>query len=48
MSVLIYAESWDGSFRKSTFEAISYANEVSKLLDTDLVAISFGMKVSRN
>ena len=42
MSVLIYAESWDGSFRKSTFEAISYANEVSKLLDTDLVAISFG------
>ena len=42
MSVLIYAESWEGSFRKSTFEAISYANEVSKLLDTDLVAISFG------
>ena len=42
MSVLVYAESWKGIFRKSTFEAISYANETAKLLETDLIAISLG------
>ena len=42
MSVLVYAESWKGSFRKSTFEAISYANETAKLLNTSLIAVSIG------
>ena len=42
MSVLVYTESWDGSFRKSTFEAVSFANETAKLLNTDVVAIAFG------
>ena len=42
MSVLVYTESWDGKFRKSTFEAVSYANETAKLLGTDLVAVSLG------
>ena len=42
MSVLVYAESWEGIFRKSTFEAVSYANETAKLLETDVVAISLG------
>ena len=42
MSVLVYAESWKGSFRKSTFEAISYANETAKLLNTNLIAFSIG------
>jgi len=42
MSVLVYAESWEGSFRKSTFEAVSYACETAKLLNTNVVAISFG------
>ena len=31
MSVLVYTESWSGSFRKSTFEAVSYASETAKL-----------------
>ena len=42
MSVLVYTESWDGNFRKSSFEAISYASETAKLLDADVIAISFG------
>ena len=42
MSVLVYTESWKGEFRKSTFEAVSYASETAKLLATDVVALSFG------
>ena len=42
MSVLVYAESWKGTFRKSTFEAVSYANETANLLGTDVIALSFG------
>ena len=42
MSVLVYAESWEGKFRKSTFEAVSYASETAKLLGTNLVAVSLG------
>ena len=42
MSVLVYTESWDGSFRKSTYEAVSYASETAKLLETDVVALAFG------
>ena len=42
MSVLVYTESWKGNFRKSTFEAVSYASETAKLLGADVVALSFG------
>ena len=42
MSVLVYTESWDGNFRKSSFEAVSYASETAKLLGTDVIAISLG------
>ena len=42
MSVLVYTESWDGSFRKSTFEAASYASETAKILGTEVIAISLG------
>ena len=42
MGVLVYTESWNGSFRKSTFEAVSYANETAKLLGTEVTAISLG------
>ena len=42
MPVIVYAESWKGLFRKSTFEAVSYANETAKLLGTDVIAISLG------
>ncbi len=42
MSILVYAENWNGLFRKSTFEAVSYANEIAKLTNSDLIAISIG------
>ena len=42
MSVLVYTENWEGNFRKSTFEAVSYASETAKLLGTDLIALSLG------
>ena len=42
MSVLVYTESWDGIFRKSTYEAVSYANQTAKLLNTHVIAIAFG------
>ena len=42
MSILVYTESWNGKFRKSTYEAVSYASETAKLLDTDVVALAFG------
>ena len=41
MSVLVYAESWDGEFKKSTFEAVSYASETAKILGEDVIACSF-------
>jgi len=40
MSVLVYTESWGGSFRKSTFEAVSYASETAKVLGTSVIAVS--------
>lgn len=40
MSVLVYAESWNGNFRKSTFEAVSYASETAKVLGTEVTAVS--------
>lgn len=40
MSVLVYTESWGGNFRKSTFEAVSYASETAKVLGTEVVAVS--------
>jgi electron transfer flavoprotein alpha subunit len=42
MPVLVFAENWDGRFKKSTFEAISYANEIAKQLGTTTTAISIG------
>ena len=38
MSVLVYTENWNSKFRKSTFEAITYAYDLSKKLNTNLIA----------
>ena len=40
MSVLVYTESWNGIFRKSSFETVSYASETAKVLGTEVVAVS--------
>ncbi len=42
MSVLVFAENWDGKFKKSTFEAVSYANAIAKKLSTTVTAVVIG------
>ncbi len=42
MSVLVYIENTEGSFKKSVFEVVSYAKATADLLNTNLTAISIG------
>lgn len=42
MSVLIYAENADGKFKKSIFEAVSYAKAIAAQNNTQVVALSIG------
>src|SRR3954467_8348053 len=42
MSVLIYTESAEGQFKKSIFEAVSYARAIADQKNTSLVALSVG------
>ncbi|HET8827700.1 MAG TPA: electron transfer flavoprotein subunit alpha/FixB family protein [Pelobium sp.] len=42
MSVLIYVENAEGKFKKSIFEAVSYAKAIADQLNTSLTAISIG------
>ncbi|GAA0871333.1 electron transfer flavoprotein subunit alpha/FixB family protein [Gangjinia marincola] len=41
MSVLVYTESENGKFKKTAFEAASYAKGIADMLDTSVSAISF-------
>jgi len=42
MSVLVYTENWDGKFKKLSFELVSYAAGVAKMLSTSVTAVSIG------
>lgn len=42
MSVLVYIENAEGKFKKSGFEAVSYAKAIAIQLNTNLVALSIG------
>ncbi len=42
MSVLVFAESTQSKFKKSTFEIVSYASAVAKQLNTTVTALSIG------
>ncbi len=42
MSVLVYIENWDGKFKKSSFELISYAQAIAAKLNINAVALSIG------
>ena len=42
MAVLVFAENAEGKFRKSTFEAVNYANKIAKQLGTETIAITTG------
>ncbi len=47
MSVLVYTENWEGKFKKLSFELVSYASGVAKMLNTTVTAVSIG-KVEDN
>lgn len=42
MSVLVYLESWDGKFKKNTFEAAQYAAKTAEMMGTEAVGVTFG------
>ena len=42
MAVLVYAENSEGKFKKSAFEAVTYARAIADILSTTLSAISIG------
>jgi electron transfer flavoprotein alpha subunit len=42
MSVLVYTENWDGKFKKLSFELVSYAAGVAKMIGTNVTAVSIG------
>ena len=42
MSVLVYAENAEGTFKKSTFEVVSYGAAIAKQLNTTLSVLSIG------
>ena len=42
MSVLVYTENWDGKFKKLSYELVSYATGVAKMVGTGVTAVSIG------
>jgi electron transfer flavoprotein alpha subunit len=42
MSVLVFTENWDGKFKKLSFELVSYASGVGKMLNLSVTAVSIG------
>jgi electron transfer flavoprotein alpha subunit len=42
MSVLVYTQNWEGKFKKSSFELVSYGSKVAGMLNTSLVCLSIG------
>ena len=42
MAVLIYTENFDGKFKKSSYELVSYGVEIAKQQGTDAVAVTMG------
>ncbi len=42
MSVLVYVEQVEGKFKKSVFEAVSYAKAIAAMQNTNLTAIAIG------
>jgi electron transfer flavoprotein alpha subunit len=42
MSILVFAESIDGAFKKSTFEAVSYGSQIAQKTSSSCVTVSIG------
>jgi electron transfer flavoprotein alpha subunit len=43
MSILVYTENWGGKFKKLSYELVSYASEVAKMISTSVTVISIGI-----
>ena len=43
MSVLVYASSSDGKFKKSAFEVVSYGKKVAEELGTNIIALTINV-----
>ena len=41
MKILVFAESWDGIFKKSSFEAISYSRQLAEQNNYELITLCF-------
>ncbi|MCT4665514.1 MAG: electron transfer flavoprotein subunit alpha/FixB family protein [Flavobacteriales bacterium] len=44
MSVLVYVENWEGNFKKSSFESVSYASQIAQNKGVDCIAVVFDTK----
>lgn len=42
MAVLIYAENWDGSFKKSSFELVSFGAHLAEMLGIEPIVLTIG------
>jgi electron transfer flavoprotein alpha subunit len=42
MSVIVFAENWEGKFKKTTFEAVSYGRRVADMMGVETVAVVIG------
>lgn len=42
MSILAYTENWEGKFKKSSFELVSYAAALAELMNTTTTVVSLG------
>lgn len=42
MAVIVFAENWDGKFKKLSFELVSYGSKVAGMLNTSNVVLSIG------
>ena len=48
MSVLALIENWEGDFKKTSFEALHYAKQISNHQGQKLIAITFGAKTPKD
>jgi len=42
MSVLVFAENWDGKFKKQSFELVTYARKMAEMQGTSVTVVSIG------
>ena len=48
MAVIVYAESWNGCFKKATYEAVNYAAQLANKIGTSTIAITIAHQGDAN